>query len=53
MRQISASNKALESIAVLTGHWVEKTKGTSDSTLTIEVVRFGEAKVIEHVDEPQ
>ena len=30
MRQISASNKALESIAVLTGHWQPKSKVDHD-----------------------
>jgi len=30
MRQISASNKALESIAVITGHWVTKGKVEHD-----------------------
>ncbi len=33
MRQISASNKAVEAIAVITGHWVNKTKVGVDSDL--------------------
>lgn len=33
MRQIGASNKAVEAIAVITGHWVNKTKVGVDSDL--------------------
>ncbi len=40
MRQISASNKALESIAVITGHWVNKHKhgGDANEPLVVQVV---------------
>ena len=40
MRQIGASNKALESIAVITGFWVSKTKhsGDADSPVVVQVV---------------
>ena len=40
MRQIGASNKALESIAVITGFWVSKTKhsGDADNPVVVEVV---------------
>lgn len=47
MRQIGASNKALEAIAVLTGFWVQKTKETFDGKLTIQVVRFGDDGVLD------
>ena len=39
MRQIAASNKALEAIAVITGHWV-KDKSTFDGTLQVVVKQF-------------
>jgi len=40
MRQIGPSNKALESIAVITGHWVAKTKVSGDKAnpVVVEVV---------------
>ena len=42
MRQISASNKALESIAVITGYWVNKHKhgGDADNPMVVNVVIF-------------
>ncbi len=40
MRQISASNKALESIAVITGHWVDRHRvgGDPDNPVMLQVV---------------
>ena len=40
MRQIAASNKALESIAVITGHWVNKHKhgGDPDKPFVLQVI---------------
>ena len=40
MRQISASNKALEAIAVITGHWVNKTRVGVDSDLAALMERI-------------
>lgn len=40
MRQIGASNKALESIAVITGYWVNKTKVGVDSDLAALMERI-------------
>ncbi len=40
MRQIAASNKAVESIAVITGFWVNKTKVGVDSDLAALMERI-------------